>query len=83
MDSNRQKVICVKNTREIDGEIFKVDNLKIGTIYDMERILYTDDNSWDLWDCYIYDNDDILIVSLDFFENLENWREKQIDNLLS
>ena len=83
MDSNRQKVICVKNTREIDGEIFKVNNLKIGTIYDMERILYTDDNSWDLWDCYIYDNDDILIVSLDFFENLENWREKQIDNLLS
>jgi hypothetical protein len=83
VDSNRQKVICVKNTREIDGEIFKVDNLKIGTIYDMERILYTDDNSWDLWDCYIYDNDDILIVSLDFFENLENWREKQIDNLLS
>jgi hypothetical protein len=83
VDSNRQKVICVKNTREIDGEIFKVNNLKIGTIYDMERILYTDDNSWDLWDCYIYDNDDILIVSLDFFENLENWREKQIDNLLS
>ena len=79
---NIQKVICIKNTREIDGEIFVENRLQVGKIYDMQRILYTDDNSWDLWNCYIHDRE-VFIVPLDFFEYLEQWRDKQLNILLN
>jgi hypothetical protein len=79
----RQKVICIKNTKEIDGEIFVDNRLQIGKIYDMQRILYTDDNSWNLWDCHIYDNDNVLVASLDFFEHLDQWRDKQLNKIIN
>lgn len=79
--TNKQKVICIKNTREIDGETFVENRLQVGKIYDMERILYTDDNSWDLWNCYIHDGE-TFTVSLDFFEHLEQWRDKQLNKII-
>jgi hypothetical protein len=79
---NIQKVICIKNTREIDGEVFTEDRLQVGKIYDMQRILYTDDNTWNLWDCYIHDGE-IFIVPLDFFEHLDEWRDKQLNKVIN
>jgi len=77
----KQKVICIKNTKEIDGEVFVDNRLQVGKIYDMEGIFYPDDNSWNLWDCYIYDGE-VFIVPLDFFEYLDQWRDKQIDKII-
>ncbi len=79
--SLRQKVICIRNTREIDGETFVENRLQVGKIYDMQRILYTDDNTSNLWDCYIHDVE-VFIVPLDFFEYLDQWRDKQIDSII-
>ena len=79
--NNKQKVICIKNTREIDGEIFVENRLQVGKMYDMQRILYTDDNTWNLWDCYIHDGE-VFIVSLDFFEYLDQWRDKQLSKII-
>ena len=78
------KVICIKNTFDVDGEILVNDMVQVGKIYDMQRILSTDveDNSWDLWHCYIYDGDNIWKLPLDFFEPLNEWREKQINKIL-
>jgi hypothetical protein len=80
------KVICIKNTLEIEDEILVNDMVQVGKIYDMQRILYTDDqelgNSWDLWNCYIYDGDNIWRLPLDFFEPLDEWRNKKINNIL-
>ena len=48
----------------------------------MSRILYTDENSWDLWNCYIYDGDNIWRLPLEFFEPLDEYRSKKINNIL-
>ena len=79
-----KKVICVKNTIEIeDEEDIVSDIVQIGKIYDMERILYTDDNSWDLWECYIYDDSGYTWrLPLNFFELLDEYRNKKINNIL-
>ena len=78
------KVICIKNTFDVDDEILVNDMVQVGKIYDMQRILSTDVeyNSWDLWNCYIYDGDNIWRLPLDFFEPLNEWREKQINKIL-
>lgn len=79
---NIEKVICIKNTLEIDDEILVNDMVQVGKIYDMERILYTDENSWDLWNCYIYDGNNIWRLPLEFFEPLDEYRSKKINNIL-
>lgn len=78
------KVICIKNTLEIDDELLVNDMVQIGKIYDMQRIYYNDieDNSWDLWNCYIYDGDNIWRLPLEFFEPLDEYRSKKINNIL-
>lgn len=82
MEVNLEKVICIKNTLEIEDEILVNDMVQVGKIYDMSRILYTDENSWDLWNCYIYDGDNIWRLPLEFFEPLDEYRSKKIDNIL-
>lgn len=82
MEVNLEKVICIKNTLEIEDEILVNDMVKVGKIYDMSRILYTDENSWDLWNCYIYDGDNIWRLPLEFFEPLDEYRSKKINNIL-
>jgi hypothetical protein len=81
---NLEKVICIKNTLEIGDEILVNDMVQVGKIYDMQRILYTDVeyNSWDLWNCYIYDGDNIWRLPLEFFEPLDEYRSKKINNIL-
>jgi hypothetical protein len=76
------KVICVKNTIEVDDEVLVNDMVQVGKIYDMERILYTDENAWDLWNCYIYDGENIWRLPLEFFESLDEYRNKKINNIL-
>ena len=82
MEVNLEKVICIKNTLEIEDEILVNDMVQVGKIYDMSRILYTDENSWDLWNCYIYDGDNIWRLPLEFFEPLDEYRSKKINNIL-
>jgi hypothetical protein len=82
VEVNLEKVICIKNTLEIEDEILVNDMVKVGKIYDMSRILYTDENSWDLWNCYIYDGDNIWRLPLEFFEPLDEYRSKKINNIL-
>ena len=82
MGVNLEKVICIKNTLEIEDEILVNDMVQVGKIYDMSRILYTDENSWDLWNCYIYDGDNIWRLPLEFFEPLDEYRSKKINNIL-
>ena len=82
MEVNLEKVICIKNTLEIDDEILVNDMVQVGKIYDMARILYTDENSWDLWNCYIYDGENIWRLPLEFFEPLDEHRNKKINNIL-
>jgi hypothetical protein len=82
VEVNLEKVICIKNTLEIEDEILVNDMVQVGKIYDMSRILYTDENSWDLWNCYIYDGDNIWRLPLEFFEPLDEYRSKKIDNIL-
>lgn len=79
-----RKVICVKNTIKIEYEEDIVsDIVQIGKIYDMQRIYYTDDNSLDLWDCYIYDDNRYTWrLPLEFFELLDEYRNKKINNIL-
>lgn len=80
-----KKVICIKNTIEIENDVIVSDMVEIGKIYDMERIIYGDDNSFDLYDCLIYDNDNIHIwrLPLNFFEPLDEYRNRIIDNILN
>lgn len=75
------KVICVKNTIHTDDDVIVNDMVHIGKVYDMQRILYTDENSWDLWNCYIYDEGNIWRLPLEFFEPLDEYRNKKIDNI--
>lgn len=77
---NISKVICVRNTHEQSGLVSTL--IQVGKVYDMQRILYTDENAWDLWNCYIYDNDNIWTLPLEFFESLDEYRDKKINNIL-
>ena len=76
------KVICIKNTIEFEDDVIVSDLVHIGKMYDMQRILCTDENTWDLWNCYIYDDGNIWRLPLEFFEPLDEYRNKKIDNIL-
>jgi len=77
-----KKVMCIKNTIEFENDVIVSDMVEVGKIYDMEHIIYGDDNSFDLYDCLIYDNDNIWRLPLNFFEPLDEYRSRIIDNIL-
>jgi hypothetical protein len=82
VEVNIEKVICIKNTLDVGDEVLVNDMVQVGKIYDMERILYTDENSWDMYNCYIYDGENIWRLPLEFFETLDEYRNKKINNIL-
>lgn len=81
---NIEKVICITTTLVVDGEEpITYDQVEVGKIYDMKRILDTDENSWDMWNCYIYDRGLTWRLPLHFFEPLDEYRNKKINNILN
>ena len=81
------KVICIKNTIDVEDDDFIISDLvTIGEIYESEPIIYLDDGekSYDLWNIYIHSNttDDIWSCPIDFFMDLNDWRTQQIDKII-
>jgi hypothetical protein len=80
----KKRVICVKNYIIYEGEKIVYDMVQIGKQYDMAHIRLVDDegNIYPSDECYIYEGLNTWKVPLIFFEDLDEYRNRKIDNII-
>lgn len=80
----KKRVICVKNYIIHEGEKIFYDLVQVGKQYDLARIRLVDDdgNIYPSDECYIYEGLNTWKVPLEFFEDLDKYREKKIDSII-